>query len=379
MTGATQRAHSLRSEIRAARAGMDEARQLPAHLADRFREEGLFRLCVPRAYGGEVVDPLTLVSTLEALAGADASAAWCVMIAATTGSLAAYLPPEEARTIFDDPNAVMTGAYAPTGRARVTAKGFEVSGRWKWNSAGRNSTWLCAGCLLDPQESDPPSQPRTRLMIFPATEASFIDTWRTSGLRGTGSGDFEIHQLKVSLARSVSLVEDAPVCPGPLYAFPIFGLLAMGIAAVASGNALEALEEFRGIARAKRLPGGRTLAERSTTQVLFAEAYAEVHSARALFLKEIGGGWSSASAGEPISTDQRARIRLSATHLVRTAAQVCRRLQDGAGGGSVFLDDPLNRRSLDAQTMTAHIMTAPATYELTGRALMGLPVSTMEL
>ena len=153
----------------------------------------------------------------------------------------------------------------------------------------------------------------------------------------------------------------------------------MGIAAVASGNALEALEEFRGIARSKRLPGGRTLAERSTTQVLFAEAYAEVHSARALFLKEIGGGWSSASAGEPISTDQRARIRLSATHLVRTAAQVCRRLQDGAGGGSVFLDDPLNRRSLDAQTMTAHIMTAPATYELTGRALMGLPVSTMEL
>ncbi|MBU6319756.1 MAG: acyl-CoA dehydrogenase family protein [Alphaproteobacteria bacterium] len=379
MTGATQRAHGLLSEIRAARAGMDEARQLPADLADRFREEGLFRLCVPRAYGGEEVDPLTLVSTLEALAGADASAAWCVMIAATTGSLAAYLLPDEARTIFDDPNAVMTGAYAPTGRARVTAKGFEVSGRWKWNSAGRNSTWLCAGCVLESQAGDPASPPRTRLMIFPANEATFIDTWRTSGLRGTGSGDFEVDQLNVPQARSVSLVEDEPVCPGPLYAFPIFGLLAMGIAAVASGNALEALEEFRAVARSKRLPGGRTLAERGAMQVLFAEAYADVHSARAFFLQEIASAWSSANSDEPISTDQKARLRLSATHLVRTAALVCRRLQDAAGGGSVFLDDPLNRRSLDAQTMTAHIMIAPSTCELTGRALMGLPVSALEL
>lgn len=379
MTALAERIRALQPDIRATRAEMDETRQLPPSLAGRFREEGLFRLCVPRAYGGAEVSPLTLVETLEHLAAADASAAWCVMIAATTGSLAAYLQPLEAHDIFADRDAVMTGAYAPTGRAQLTTDGYEISGRWKWNSAGRNSTWLCAGCILEPPSTEAASPPRTRLMIFRASDATFIDTWKTSGLKGTGSGDFEVHRLKVPLSRSVSLAEDTPVATGPLYAFPIFGLLAIGIASVASGNALEALEEFRTIARTKRLLGGRTLAERSSTQSLFAEACVNVHSARALFLREIEGAWSSAEAGRAIPTDQKARLRLSATHLVRTAAEVCRRLQDAAGGGSVFLDDPLNRRSLDAQTMTAHIMTAPATFELTGRALLGLPVSTMEL
>jgi alkylation response protein AidB-like acyl-CoA dehydrogenase len=72
-------------------------------------------------------------------------------------------------------------------------------------------------------------------------------------------------------------------------------------------------------------------------------------------------------------------IRLAATHLTRTAADVVRVVQDLAGGSGVFLADPLLRRLADAQTMTAHVMTAPATYELTGRVLLGVPVSALEL
>jgi indole-3-acetate monooxygenase len=65
--------------------------------------------------------------------------------------------------------------------------------------------------------------------------------------------------------------------------------------------------------------------------------------------------------------------------MTRTAADVVRGVQDLAGGAGVFLADPLHRRLADAQTITAHIMTAPATYELTGRALLGVPVSSIEL
>ncbi len=65
--------------------------------------------------------------------------------------------------------------------------------------------------------------------------------------------------------------------------------------------------------------------------------------------------------------------------MTRTAADDVRTVQDLAGGTSVFLADPLHRRLADAQTMTAHIMTAPATYELTGRALLGVPVTSVEL
>jgi hypothetical protein len=65
--------------------------------------------------------------------------------------------------------------------------------------------------------------------------------------------------------------------------------------------------------------------------------------------------------------------------MTRTAAEVVRTVQDLGGGAGVFTADSLNRRLADAQAMTAHIMIAPATYELTGRALLGVPVPSAEL
>ncbi len=188
-----------------------------------------------------------------------------------------------------------------------------------------------------------------------------------------------VENLLVPAARSVSLITDRPRVATPLYTFPVFGLLALGIAAVASGNASAALKEFAAEASSKRLPGGRLLAERGTVQATFSEASARLRAARASLLAEVDAAWSEAQSAPAISLAQRAHIRLAATHMVRTAAEIVRTVQDLAGGGGVFLASSLHRRLADAQTMTAHIMVAPATYELTGRALLGVPVSTAEL
>lgn len=375
------RARSLADAIRDNRTGMSESRMLPGSLSAMFREAGFYRMCIPAESGGYEAAPRTLVATLEALAEADASAAWCVMISATTGSLAAYVPQEAGREIFADETTVMAGVYAPTGRARREGDAYRVSGRWRWNSNGRNATWLCGGCMIesegDPQDGARPPPPR--MLIFPASQAEFIDTWHTGGLRGTGSGDMALSETVIPVARSVSLAADRPWATGPLYAFPVFGLLAMGIAAVASGNAQAALREFEAEASSRRQPGGRLLRERGTVQATYAEAAARLHAARAYLTSEVEACWQDAQASASISTERRAHLRLSATHMVRTAAEVVRVVQDLSGGGGVFLASSLQRRLADAQTMTAHIMVAPATYELTGRALLGAPVSTAEL
>jgi alkylation response protein AidB-like acyl-CoA dehydrogenase len=73
-----------------------------------------------------------------------------------------------------------------------------------------------------------------------------------------------------------------------------------------------------------------------------------------------------------MDVETRARLRLAATHGVRTSADVTRALYDLGGGSSVYLSSPLQRRFRDAHVATAHAMTAPATHELTGRVLMGL-------
>lgn len=382
MSELVERARALAPDIIAARPDMEAMRRMPNSLARRFAEAQFYRLCVPRACGGLEAEPRETVEILEALAETDASAAWCVMIGATTGTFGAYLAPAEAHAIFSPDDMIFSGVYAPMGKAVVEGDFYRVSGQWKWNSGGQNATWLCGGCTI--WENGAPLMlsekwPDQRMMLFPASEATFIDTWRTTGLKGTGSGDMAVSDILVPKSHSVSLIADRPRVTTPLYAFPVFGLLAIGVAAVASGNARAALKDFAALAASKRTPGGRTLADRGVIQAMYAQTSAALAAARALLVSEIDAAWNAAQASDAMPLAMRARLRLAATHMTRTAADVVRQLQDMAGGGSVFFDDPLNRRLADAQTMTAHIMTAPATYELTGRALLGVPVSTAEL
>lgn len=377
-----ERARALRAEIEAARPAMDEARRMPDALAAKLAGAGIFSLCVPKAYGGAEATPAALCETLEALAETDASAGWVAMIGAVSGVEAAYLAPETAREIFTSPRTLITGVYAPMGKAVAEGDSYRVNGQWKWNSGGQNSDWICGGCLI--MEGGKPQMnadgtPVIRMVIVPKSDVTFVDTWHTGGLRGTGSGDMVMKDVLVPQARAVSLADDAPRIETPLYKFPAFGLLAIGIASVASGNARGALAEFAASAASKKMPNGRTLAERGTTQAMFAQAQAEYSAARAYLFAEIEASWREANTAAAISMQQRARLRLAATHMTRTAADIVRRVQDFAGGSAVFLSDPLQRRLRDAQAMTAHIMIAPGTYELTGRVLLGGEATTAEL
>jgi alkylation response protein AidB-like acyl-CoA dehydrogenase len=199
-------------------------------------------------------------------------------------------------------------------------------------------------------------------------------------MRGTGSGDMSAKDVRVPQGRSVSFLTDRPRDAGPLYAFPPFGLLALGIAAVASGNARAALDDLKALAMTKKGAGSsRTLAERGTVQAEYARADAALEAARALVARDIAAAWDRAVRGEPLDTPSRARLRLAATHMVRTAADVTRTAYDLAGGTAVYAIHPLQRRFRDAHVATQHMMIAPPTYELAGRVLLGLPTDDLAL
>ena len=157
--------------------------------------------------------------------------------------------------------------------------------------------------------------------------------------------------------------------------FPVFGLLALGIAAVALGNARGAIEDLVELAGAKQPQGSRrSLAERGSAQSTLAVTEANLRSARAFFYEAVDEAWQVARQSGAIEMRHRAALRLAATHATRTASDVTRSMYDLGGGSSVFLSSPLQRRFRDSHVATQHIMVAPPTYELTGRVFMGLPV-----
>jgi alkylation response protein AidB-like acyl-CoA dehydrogenase len=369
-------ARALSPEIAARAPEFARARRLPEDLARHMARAGLFRMAVPRAIGGSEASPREIAETIETVAQADASAGWCVMIATTTALASAYLPDDVARAVFGAPEAITGGVFAPLGRAIADGDDYVVSGRWKWASGSQNCDWLVGGAMIyegGVLRTLPNGQPDHRMMIFPADEVELIDTWHVAGLEGTGSLDMQVADVRVPRRRSVSLIADKPRHDGPLYAFPAFGLLAVGVAAVALGNARAAIEALIALAGAKRPQGARrTLAERGSTQAEVARAEALLRAARAFLHEAIDAAWTAAGRAGALTACDRALLRLAATHAARTSAEVARMMYDLGGGSSVFLDCPLQKRFRDAHVPTQHIMVAPPTFELAGRTLLGL-------
>ena len=353
---------------------IEEARRLPDDLSKRFAQSGFYRMCAPEKYGGLEQAPAITMETIELIAQADGASAWVTFIGATSGTTLALLPEETARIVFPTPETMIVGVFAPRGKAVAVNKGYQVNGEWQWGSGTQNADWVLGGCqVIRDGETEKLSNgtPRSRMMLVPASEVEFLDTWYVSGLCGSGSTDFAIRDRFVPNERAVGLGVDGPL-DRPLYLFPQFGLLSMGIAAVSLGLARAAINELVEIAGGKTPSGSaRPLAARPASQTEVARAEATLRSARAFYFETIERAWEEACDGN-LSTDARRDIRLATTHATHASAEAVDRMYHLGGGTSVYRRSPLQRIFRDVHVATQHMMVGPATYELTGRLLMGI-------
>ena len=351
-------------------------RRLPDELVARLRASGLLRAGAPAAVGAPEVPPAVTLRCAESVARGDASAGWCVSIAATSSLLGGWLPAAGLGEVFGNPDKVSAGVWAPRGNARRVDGGYRVSGRWAFCSGIMHSDYLFGGCVVEPEAGGPTT---VRVLGIPTEQLEIPDTWHTSGLRGTGSHDAVAGDVFVPDHRSFSLLE-RPISDVRLYRFPIFAFFALSIAAAALGNARGAIDDLRSLAAGKVGQGSsRTLAQRSATWSAVAQAEASLRAARAFFYDAIAEAWAAADAQEPVSVGLRTALRLAATHAVRSAADVAREMYDLGGGSAIHDSSPLQRRFRDAHAATAHFQVNPATWELTGRLLLDQPTETAML
>ena len=278
----------------------------------------------------------------------------------------------------------LAGVFAPRGRAVPAEQdgvaGLRISGRWAWGSGTRNADLVTAGCLVLGADGQPvlmpDGSPRVQSVVFDRSQVHLADNWDAFGLCGTGSGEFEVKDAFVPLARTACLL-DGPRLQTPLYRFPVFGLLAIAIAAVATGVARATMLHF--IEEASRTvpqAGTRPLGARATVQDAVARAEAQLQSARCYLLASVEAAWQAAQQPGELPLAVRRDLRLAASHAVHTSAELVARLYTLAGGGAVFASSPLQRALRNVQVATQHMMVGDATFELTGRLLLGVPTPT---
>ncbi|MEE2778163.1 MAG: acyl-CoA dehydrogenase family protein, partial [Acidobacteriota bacterium] len=186
------------------RGGADEA-EAERRVADRvvaaFCDAGLYKIAAPRAIGGGETDPETQIRVIEAIARADGATGWTLMIGVeNVGILGSALDPELARRLYADPALVVAGALNPLGRAVGEGDGFRISGRWPFASGCDAAQYFWGQCIVEQDgERAHEEDGRVRLIecVVPRAEFTIADTWRVSGLRGSGSHDIEIDDVWV--------------------------------------------------------------------------------------------------------------------------------------------------------------------------------------
>ncbi len=374
------RVHAIADIISAAAARAEQERRLPDDLMTALHDGALFRLLLPRQYGGEAVEPATFFQTIEAVAKLDASTAWCLCQANGCAMAAAYVAPAVAEEIWGrDPAAAL--AWGPMAKAQAVRDrgGVRLSGTWMFASGGRHATWFGGFApIVDANGTPielPDGRPATRVFLFPAGQAEMTDVWDVIGLRGTGSDNYAVTDLFVD--DKYGFMRDALdqcLIDAPLYRFPTTNLYATGFSATAIGIAGAILDVFMPLARTKaprlaRIP----VRDDGAIQADIAIAKARLGAARAFVLTEVADIWEQVIATGQLTVDQRMRIRLAATFAIQESTAVADLVYGYAGATAIFASSPFERRFRDIHTVAQQVQGRKSNFQSVGAYLFGHP------
>jgi alkylation response protein AidB-like acyl-CoA dehydrogenase len=376
LAGPVERVARIAGLIERSAAANEALGRLVPEVVDKLHEEGLLRMLLPRACGGEEIDPGTWFRAMEALAKLDASTAWCVGQINGCAMTASALAPDVVRSIWDDPRGALSWGPPRTSRADEVDGGHRLTGEWTLSSGSRHATWLGAMAPVFDRSGASVSTAGAegRIFLAPASAAEWVDSWDSVGLRATNSGGYRFKDHFVPEGHSVSRNYLPEVrLGGPLYKFPLNALFAIGFSAVALGIARSMLDAVIALAREKRPWLSRqSLQESHLVQFQIGAAEARLRSARGYVESTAGEVWESVVSSGELTAPQRVGIRMAGTFAIHEAGAVADAAWHIAGANAIFASGPFERRLRDIRTVMQQAQARQSHLQDAGAFLLGL-------
>jgi alkylation response protein AidB-like acyl-CoA dehydrogenase len=371
------------------RAADTEARgRIPADVSDQLTRLGLFSVMKPTRFGGFALPPSAMVRIAFELGQACGSTAWCAVVGNTTSWYASYWPLETQEEIWGkDTDNLVSGAVAPSGKCERVRDGYHVSGRWSYASNCDNCDWMLISGVVAETDQTAPS---VAWFMIPCEEFAIDhDSWRVSGLQGTGSKVITINSpLFIPAHRSIRFVDVVSgTTPGralvdnPLASFIFTTFGSSCLAASLLGMSQGALQWFTDVMRTKaRVPlkAGAPVpaALNAHIQDRVGAASSIIDAAMALLLRDLYCAESKIKAGTALTVHERVTIRRNGSFAARSAVKAVNLLFEGAGSSSSDLNAPIQRFWRDVNAGARHVtLDSNSTNCIYGQEQFGLQIS----
>jgi len=361
----TGRAHQLGPQIAAGAATADESGAFVADNMKLLKAEGFHAAAVPVELGGGGASHAELSDMLRALAGYCGSTALAFAMHTHAVALPAWRwrrTPEAVegllkRVVAEKLTLISSGGsdwLDGSCQAVPVEGGFRVSGR----------KIFASGCelgdlLVTMAVQATPEGPTVLHMAIPlkAEGVTILDTWRTLGMRGTGSQDIELKDVLVPDAAVTVRRPSGKWHPlmhmVSMIAFPLIYSVYVGLAEAARDKAVG-------------------LAGRKTSDdlvLIVGEMETELAAARLALADMV----ACAADGDP-GAETTNRIFTGRTLAARAAIRTVEKAMEAAGGAGFYRKTGLERIWRDVQAARYHPLQEKTQARLAGRVALGLPV-----
>ena len=364
----------------AANAGRGEAdRRVPQESIKAMADAGLFKIAVPRRYGGYETSARTMLEVSAAVGEADGGTAWVLTLINVCNWLIGLFPRQAQDDVFGaDPGALVSGVLAPTATTVKVDGGWRITGKWYYNSGSWHATWAGLGFPVTDADGQVVSQ---GLALIPRADLSLEDTWFVAGMKSTGSNCLIAEDVFVPEHRVVlvppAIVGQYPsehLATEPLYRSALVPVLALVLVGPQLGMGQAALDYV--ISKAAKKPVSYTFftaqADSTAFQLQLAEAALMIDTAHLHAYRAADDIDRAAAAGVYPDFLARARVRADTGWAIEHILKAIDILLSAHGAGSFAEANPLQRIWRDSSVAARHAVVLPVIgYEVYGKALLG--------
>jgi 3-hydroxy-9,10-secoandrosta-1,3,5(10)-triene-9,17-dione monooxygenase len=343
-----------------------------------FIAADILPVLAPKIYGGHELGPDAMAGVAQVLSAACPSSGWVSVFYMGASWRTQFFSERAQKEVFADKNYCLgAGQASPVREAVKVSGGYEITGQTGWSSGSPHAEWfMFTGAV--PRDGEPPEP---RWFLVPRSDVEVLDTWYTTGMRGTGSNDVRVEGVYVPEHRSVpfasALIGQAPgqqVHPNPMYRLPAVPFLLTEVTPVVVGQLRGAVTAFADRTRERHgtISGARA-ADGQVAQQRLGRAIAAADAAETLldaYLRRL-----MTHREDRYELADRASMKLKVAQIVDLCRTAMNDMVRGIGGDGFREHSPLQRYFRDINLLALHaFLDIDTAAESTGRLELGLPV-----
>lgn len=348
---------------------------------------GIFKMTMPREWGGLALGARDLVEVISTVAEGDGSAGWIAFTGVGVRNalmLDQRAVDEIAANAAGHTGLLLVGASVfstSVGAARRVDGGWMVKGKWAFGSGCRHAPYALVGVEFDPAHGS-----GRGVCVLEHRQYEIVDDWHVMGLSGTSSNslraeeevfvpDYRFLDIAEFPARLETVRDRYSGLAFRQSGTALLLVVTLSAVAVTLGMARGALAAF--IEQAPRrkpfnLPYP-TVADMPSVHVAVGRAQAMIDAAAALV-----EGWASeadarAEQDRGFGHDEESRVTLVLAYASSLCEEAINNLQRTLGSSTASLSNPIQRFVRDARVLNSHgALRLDPQAEITGRRLLGL-------